>query len=1017
MRNIKRLLAFFAFTLCLISCGKKGSVNELYKFPDTKDVLVLVNIDFTADANTNGGIDLSGKNFVLNAYALDAADKQVDIGMTNGTPVTNLPVTLTGAHTSFQAVLRLPVDVQPRANGYALRFELKQPSASLVLATPASSLDALRSEIKAGTAASANNVDLSLASSLAYKFLQGSVANVGTSPALGSYSELVALFKTKQQTVEAGVDSGTSHDLDSYVSAILAGVNYQILTDSTFQKVVAEKLLAAATTEGTDAQKVLASEKLAEGFTSTLITLTSQVAAALSDSSSAISKVFNANFIDTASLPEPAAYANAVFAPLALAFSDTDSSAALAGDVVISAPLLATGVASYNVYFGAEDKASSKTLLAGNVSATKSPLSLTLPTGTAQPAGATRFWVYPVSNGVELNIPASIAITNIGGTNLAPQTPTGLAASNAGSTNSVTWNLVSGAQSYNLYWSTTSPVRSNSNRIKSVSSPYSHKGLLSGSPYYYAVTAVTAGVESALSSEAQTQSAPTGPLPGAFSITSATGGAQKVSLVWASSLNAAAYTVMRGTSSGTYPTTVASNVTSTNFEDKRLQVGRTYYYQVIAKNSNGSINSTAEISARTTWNILQFDTTSGESFITSSVTDSEGNLYVTGMSTQQLNSTVKISPTNSADCFVAKYSPEREKLWLQSYGSVGGCDSPHIAVDSQKNIYVAGTITQDLEIPHASSTTPIPSQAGTGYIIKFRPDQSVEWVDVRGEGNKQYEIRAIAISPSDKIMVGIWTNNTTVNGQGAIGSFDAVAVQYDTAGTIQWTRRIGAATRNTYMEGVTFDIAGAPHMVGSTMGALPGNTLHGNEDGFVAKLSASGTVSWINQFGGAGGNDQVLPSGIAALPSGGVSIAGAVYGTIPGETPVGGDDYFIGKISESGSFVWLKQSGNIDGGWMRGISSGIDGSIYMVGEVWGDIDGQLAYGNTSACIIKYSDSGTRQWTKLLADPNGESSAIDAFGDSNGDLIVFGTSTIGFDGNPTPLGEQLYLGKFNSDGDH
>ncbi|RYZ86795.1 MAG: hypothetical protein EOP04_13115, partial [Proteobacteria bacterium] len=178
MNNFMKIFSCLSLLIALFGCEKKGSVNELYKFPSTKDVLVLVNIDFTADANTNGGIDLTGKSFVLNAYALDANDKQVDIGLNKGSPVTNLPITLTGAHTSFEAILRLPVEVQPRVNGYALRFELKQPSSALVLATLPSSLDALRGEIKAGTAASTNNVDLSLASSLAYKFLNASVANV-----------------------------------------------------------------------------------------------------------------------------------------------------------------------------------------------------------------------------------------------------------------------------------------------------------------------------------------------------------------------------------------------------------------------------------------------------------------------------------------------------------------------------------------------------------------------------------------------------------------------------------------------------------------------------------------------------------------------------------------------------------------------------------------------------------------------------------------------------------------------
>ncbi len=492
-----KILAFIA----LVSCKKEKSVNDLYKFPSTKDVLVLVNIDFTADANSNGGIDLTGKSFVLNAFALDAADKQVEIGLIAGRPVLNLPVPLTGSHTSFEAILRLPVDVRPRSTGYALRFELKQPSAALVLATPPSSLDALRGEIKAGTAASTNNVDLSLASSLAFQYLDASVENVGTVLSLGSYGELVGLFKAKQLTIEANVDVSLAHDIDSYVAAVLSGLNYQILTDSNFQKSLAEKLLLAVDNAASAAEKASAAERLAEGFTSKLISLTSYVSENLGDLSSNTGRVFTAGFIDPTLIPEPAAFANAVFAPLALEFVDLDASASLGGEVVITAPLLATGIASYNVYFGAEDKVGSKVLLLGNVLASASPLSIPVPTGTAQPSGVTRFWAYPVADGRELNIPASAGINNSGGINLAPPAPAGLIATGSGVINSVSWNPVAEADSYNLYWSTTSPVRSTSNRIRGVTSIYQHKFLLAGTTYFYRVTSVKAGIESSPSTE------------------------------------------------------------------------------------------------------------------------------------------------------------------------------------------------------------------------------------------------------------------------------------------------------------------------------------------------------------------------------------------------------------------------------------------------------------------------------------------------------------------------------------
>jgi len=67
----------------------------------------------------------------------------------------------------------------------------------------------------------------------------------------------------------------------------------------------------------------------------------------------------------------------------------------------------------------------------------------------------------------------------------------------------VTWSPVSGATSYNLYWSTTSSVtKITGTKIEGVSSPYGHdSGLTNGTTYYYVVTAVGPDGESAESSE------------------------------------------------------------------------------------------------------------------------------------------------------------------------------------------------------------------------------------------------------------------------------------------------------------------------------------------------------------------------------------------------------------------------------------------------------------------------------------------------------------------------------------
>jgi len=90
-----------------------------------------------------------------------------------------------------------------------------------------------------------------------------------------------------------------------------------------------------------------------------------------------------------------------------------------------------------------------------------------------------------------------------GGGGTKPSAPTQVSAKAGNGTVTISWGSVSGATSYNLYWSTSSGVTtSNGTKVSAGNSmSYSHTGRTNGTTYYYVVTALNSYGESNSSSQ------------------------------------------------------------------------------------------------------------------------------------------------------------------------------------------------------------------------------------------------------------------------------------------------------------------------------------------------------------------------------------------------------------------------------------------------------------------------------------------------------------------------------------
>ena len=265
--------------------------------------------------------------------------------------------------------------------------------------------------------------------------------------------------------------------------------------------------------------------------------------------------------------------------------------------VTVSWPAV-SGATSYNLYWSAT---------AGVTKATGTKISgVTSPTVQNGLTDSTTYYyiLTAVNSAGESDASVQVAATTLTSTPspTAPAAPTGVSATGDANQATVSWSTVTGATSYNLYWSTTSGVTTaTGTKIAGTTSPYVHMGLSAGTAYYYIVTAVNGAGESPASTEAAaTTSAPSPSAPAAPTGVTATGGVKQVSVSWSAVSGAASYNLYWGTASGVTTTTgtKVSGATSP-YVHSGLADSTAYFYIVTALNGVGESAASAQATATT----------------------------------------------------------------------------------------------------------------------------------------------------------------------------------------------------------------------------------------------------------------------------------------------------------------------------------------------------------------------------------------------------------------------------------
>jgi len=217
---------------------------------------------------------------------------------------------------------------------------------------------------------------------------------------------------------------------------------------------------------------------------------------------------------------------------------------------------------------------------------------------------------------------------------------------------------------------------------------------------------------------------------------------------------------------------------------------------------------------------------------------------------------------------------------------------------------------------------------------------------------------------------------------------DYWVLKLDLNGNIQWQKAVGGGGTwaLTDIPGEQFTSAsqaidGSYYLAGSSPSPVIedkseprfGTTIDYN-DFWIVKLSETGQKLWDRTLGGT---DEDRCNAVAATPDGGCVAVGLSYSGLSGnktESNRGINDYWVVKLSATGSIEWQRTLGGIGSEVANDVYANADGSILIAGNSNSDISGdktEPSKGGSDIWLIKLDANGVLLWQKVLGGSGGD----------------------------------------------
>ncbi len=282
--------------------------------------------------------------------------------------------------------------------------------------------------------------------------------------------------------------------------------------------------------------------------------------------------------------------------------------------------------------------------------------------------------------------------------------------------------------------------------------------------------------------------------------------------------------------------------------------------------------------------------------------DPEGNVIVTGaVAGNATFGDVVVEKGPGSRLFCAKYSNSGTLLWANTTTGKASGAGHGVATDGAGNIYIGGL---NRGVGQFGSQELNTASGQDSLVAKLDPKGAVLWVAL-AHGDTSCLVHEITCDKQGRVWVaGMFKNHATFGAEtfasGGEKDSDAFIAHYATDGSFKWARA-GKGPATDYGLGVANDGLGQSFLCGifSENFLLGGGSLasKGSSDIYVAAFDEGGSLQWLTQAGGKGGDNaySMVHDGRGHLVIGGAFSGVATFGSIELHD-TGGSDLYAAKL-------------------------------------------------------------------------------------------------------------------------